>query len=259
MTMFYRFPEWACFITTLVFVLISHEVGFRLGTRRKLKAGENPETAAGTISGVTIGLLAFILAFMFNGASNNHDFRKDTLGDEASTIRAVYQQSMQMPNTYRTNVRNLLREYVTIRLNMGQRQKTNFKQTFVRMKVIQQDLWSIALELQTKEPNTPMLGLFTESLNHLFDLNAKRSNAFIQGRISLLIWIVLYLLTFITMAMVGYRIGLSGIRSTFMELTLALAFSSVLILIIALDRPNGMLRLNPKPLVDVSKMLNVDR
>ena len=259
MTIFYRLPEWTCFIATLVFVLMSHEVGFRLGIRRKLKPGENPETAAGTISGIMIGMLAFMLAFTFNGASNNHDFRKDLLSDEANTIRTVYQRSMQLPDTYRTNVRNLLREYVSLRLNMGQRQKTNFKQTFVRMKSIQQGLWSIALELQTKEPNTPMLGLFTESLNHLFDLNADRSNAFIQGRISLLIWIVLYLLTFITMAMVGYRIGLSGIRSTFMELTLALSFSSVLILIIALDRPNGMLRLNPKPLADVLKMLNVDR
>jgi hypothetical protein len=256
MTIFYKLPEWACFIATLIFVQISHEIGFRVGTMRRIKPGDNPETAAGTISGVMIGLLAFILAFTFNGASNNHDLRKDLLLDEANTVRTTYQRSMQLPDPYRAHVRDLLREYLDIRLTMSQLRRTNFKQKFERMQVIQHDLWSTALELQKKEPNTPMLGLFTESLNELFNLNAKRSNAFIQGRISIIIWVVLYLLTFITMIMLGYRIGLHGIRSTFMELTLALAFSSVLILIIALDRPNGMLKVDPRPLADVLKMLS---
>jgi hypothetical protein len=255
MTIFSRLPEWACFIATLIFVLISHEIGFRIGTIRRLKPGDNPETAAGTISGVTIGLLAFMLAFTFNGASNNHDVRKDLLIDEANTVRTAYQRSMQLPDPTRADVRDLLREYVDIRLNMSQPRRSNFRQAFGRMQVIQQDLWSTALELQNKEPNTPMLGLFTESLNELFNLNAKRSNAFTQGRISNIIWIVLYLLTFITMSMLGYRIALHGIRSTFMEVTLALAFSSVLLLIITLDRPNGMLRVDPRPLADVLKML----
>ena len=57
------------------------------------------------------------------------------------------------------------------------------------------------------------------------------------------------------MAMMGYRIGLSGLRSTFMETTLALAFSAVLVLIISLDRPNGMMSVDPRPLVDVLNML----
>ena len=256
MVIFYKLPEWACFIATLIFVQLSHEMGFRIGTVRRLRAGENPETAAGTISGIMIGLLAFMLAFTFNGASNNHDLRKDLLMDEANTVRTAYQRSMQLPEPYRANVRFSLREYLDIRLNMRQLRRADLKQAFDRMQIIQHDLWSTALEIQKKEPNTPMLGLFTESLNELFNLNAKRTNAFIQGRISIIIWIVLYLLTFITMTMIGYRIGLDGIRTTFMELALAIAFSSVLILIIALDRPNGMLRIDPRSLADVSKMIS---
>jgi len=258
MTIFYRLPEWACFVATLIFVQLSHEVGFRIGTIRRLKPGENPETAAGTISSVAIGLLAFMLAFTFNGASNNHDLRRDLILDEANTVRTVYQRSMQLPDPYRANVHDLLREYADIRLNTRQLGRANFKQAFSRMQVIQHDLWSTALEVQKKEPNTPMLGLFTESLNELSNLNAKRSNAFLQGRISIIIWVVLYFLTFITMAMVGYRIGLHGIRSTFMEVSLALAFSAVLLLIITLDRPNGMLKIDPRPLADVLKMISSD-
>ena len=255
MGLLYFLPEWVCFILTLIFLQLSHEAGFRIGTIRRLKPGDNPETAAGTISGITIGLLAFILAFTFNGASNNHDTRKDLLIQEANTVRTTYQRSMQMPDSYRDKVRNLLEEYVDIRLKMRGQRMSELKKMVERSKAVQTELWSVALELQKKEPGTPMLGLFTESLNKLFDVNVMRINAVIQGRISTVIWTVLYLLTFITMAMVGYRIGLHGIRSTFMDVSLAVSFALVLVVIIALDRPNGMMRLDTRPLVTVLTML----
>lgn len=249
-------PEWVYFIATLIFVQLSHEIGFRIGTRRRLRPGENPDTAAGTISGIMIGLLAFILAFTFNGASNNHDLRKELVVEEANAVRTTYLRSMQLPEPYRANVRNLLREYVDIRLKARQMRRADLKSALNRMLEIQRDLWSIASEVQKKEPGTPMIGLFTESLNEVFNLHVKRFSAIFQGRISIVIWIVLYLLTFITMAMMGYRIGLHGIRSTFMELTLALAFSSVLMLIIALDSPGGIMSIDPRQLTDVLKMLS---
>ena len=256
MTLFSILPEWTCFLMTLIFVQFSHETGFRVGTIRRLKPGENPETAAGTISGIMIGLLAFILAFTFNGASNNHDQRKDLLIQEANAVRTTYQRSMQLPDPYRAKVRDLLREYVDIRLKMRGLRIADLKPLISRTMAIQSDLWSLVIDLHKKEPNTPMIGIFTESVNEVFDLNVKRFNAVTQGRISAVIWSVLYLLTFITMAMMGYRIGLNGIRSTFMELSLTLAFSSVLVLIIALDRPNGIMRIDPKPLGNVLKMLS---
>ncbi|MEI6862840.1 MAG: hypothetical protein WCK38_00355 [Candidatus Omnitrophota bacterium] len=255
MTIFSRLPEWACFIATLIFVQFSHEVGFRIGTRRRLKPGDNPETSAGTISGTVIGLLAFLLAFTFNGASSHYDLRKELIIEEANAVRTTYQRSLQLPAPYRAKVRDLLEEYVDIRLKVRGFRKADLSRALARTLAIQDDLWSVVLTLQQKEPNTPMLVLFTQSLNEVFDLHVKRVNAVFQSRISIFVWSVLYLLTFITMAMMGYRIGLSGLRSTFMELTLALAFSSVLIVIVSLDRPNGWMRVDPKSLIDVLNML----
>ncbi len=259
MMIFYRLPEWACFVLTLIFIQLSHEAGFRIGTRRRLKPGENPETAAGTISGIMIGLLAFLLAFTFNGASNNHDLRRDLIVEEANAVRTAYQRSMLLTDPDRIQVRDLLREYVDIRLKIRQLRGNDMKQAFERVMAIQRDLWSIALETQKKEPNAPMITLFTQSLNDVFDLHVKRFSAVLQGRISIIIWIILYLLMFITMAMIGYRIGLHGVRSAFMDLTLTVAFASVLLLIIALDRTDGMLRIDPRPLVNVLNMISSGR
>jgi hypothetical protein len=66
MSIFYHLPEWVCFIATIFTLQLSHEAWFRIGTRRRLRPGENPETAAGAVSGITIGFLAFMLAFTFN-------------------------------------------------------------------------------------------------------------------------------------------------------------------------------------------------
>lgn len=259
MILFFRLPEWACFILTLIFVMISHEVGFRIGTRRRLKPGENPEIAAGTIAGTIIGLLAFMLAFTFNGASSNHDLQKDLVIDEANAVRTTYQRSMEMPDPYRAEVRDLLQEYVDIRLKVRELRRAELKPALDRTLAIQRDLWSVARALQRKEPNAPMIILFTQSLNDVLDLHVKRFSAVFQSRISAMIWIVLYMLTSITMAMLGYRIGLHGFRSNFMEITLIIAFSSVIFLIIVLDRPNGMMRVDPRPLVDVLNMLRAGR
>ena len=246
--------EWVCFAVTLVFVLFSHEVGFRFGTRRRLKPGENPEASAGTLSGTTIGLLAFMLAFTFNGAATNHHARKDLIIDEANAVRAAYQRAMALPAPYRAEINGLLREYVDIRVKAPGLRPAERKLALGRSMAIQGELWALALVLQQKQPDVPMVGPFMESLREVFDLHVRRVEAAFQSRIPSIIWTVLYLLTFITMAMVGYRIGLTGIRSTFTELSMALAFSAVLLVIAALDRPDGIMRVSQKPLADLLVM-----
>jgi len=108
--MFFNLPEGVSFAVTVLFVLLSYEIGYKFGTRRRLRPGENPDSAAGALSGTTLGLLAFMLAFSFNGASSHHDLRKKLLIDEANAIRTAYQQSAALPESYRAGVSSLLEE-----------------------------------------------------------------------------------------------------------------------------------------------------
>ena len=252
-------PEWACFILTLIFVLFSHEVGYRLGFKKSLKAGENPSEAAGALSGTATVMLAFLLAFAFNGAASHNQLRKDLVIEEANAIRTTYQQSMGLPDPYRARIRDLLREYVDIRVNLGQihgqLRKVDLGRAITRTLAIQDDLWSLALVLQKKESSAPMVSAYTQSLGTVFDLHVQRFNAAFRTRLPPVVWAVLYLLAFITMAMIGYRVGLSGARSTFIEVGIALAFSLVLFLITSLDRTSGILRATQQPLIDLLSMI----
>jgi hypothetical protein len=253
--MFLQLPEWVCFAVTVIFVLIAYEIGYKFGTRRRLKPGENPDSAAGALSGTTLGLLAFMLAFSFNGASSYHDLRKELLIDEANAIRTAYQQSVALPEPYRAEVHGLFQEYLDIRVNALNLSPEELKKALVRTKVIQDELWAMAIQLEQKEKGAPLADKFTESLGKIFDLHVNRVEAAFHTRIPSIIWIVLFSLTFLTMAMMGYRVGLSGARSLFIEVSTALAFSAVLIVIIALDQPLSMLKINPAPLADVLNMV----
>jgi hypothetical protein len=254
-------PEWVYLILTLMFVLVSYEVGFKFGLKRKLKPGENPDAAAGALSGTTLGLLAFILAFTFNGASADFSVRKDLLIQEANAIRSAYQQSLVLPDPYRDKTRELLREYTDIRVNASKTfGSENIKQSLDRTMAIQAEMWSTALNFQQKNASDRSIAdPLKDALVKIADLHVERFHAVFQSRINIVIWGVLFLLTFLTMSMMGYRVGLTGVRSAFVEVFTALAFSSVLILIISLDRPNGMLKINQAPMIEVLHMLSVGK
>jgi len=259
MTFISILPEWLCLIVTLIFVLLSQEVGYRFGTRRRLRPGDNPVEAAGTMAGTAIGLLAFMLAFTFNGAASNHHARKDLVIEEANAVRTAYLQSMALPAPYRAGVRDLLREYLDIRVNALQFNKVELQKALKRTATIQGELWSVALALQQKASDAPMVGPFTDSLQKIFDLHVQRFETALQSHIHPIIWIVLYMLTFFAMAMIGYRIGLAGPRSAFVAISMAMAFSAILLLIVTLDRPIGMIKISQKPLADVLTTLSADK
>ncbi len=79
---------------------------------------------------------------------------------------------------------------------------------------------------------------FVQSLNELIDIHEKRITLSLHYRLPGTIWIVLYGLTIVAMAIGGYDIGLSGSRRLIaFTASAAVAFSVVLQLVVALDRP----------------------
>jgi len=82
-----------------------------------------------------------------------------------------------------------------------------------------------------KNPNSIIVGLFIQSLNEVIDLHTKRVVAGLQSRIPTVIWLVLYAITVLAMAEMGYQTGLAGKRRPLSIPAVALAFSAVMVLI----------------------------
>ena len=65
---FDRLPIWAVLVASIGLVLLSIEIGVRLGKRRLVR-NEGKLEVSGALTDATMGLLAFMRAFTFNGAA----------------------------------------------------------------------------------------------------------------------------------------------------------------------------------------------
>ena len=76
-----------------------------------------------------------------------------------------------------------------------------------------------------------MTSLFLQSLNDVINLHAKRVVAALYNRVPSAIWLGLYSLLVLAMAVMGYHEGMGGTRRSLAVFVLVLAFSTVLALI----------------------------
>ena len=248
-----RFPLWALLPITIVIALLSVEAGRRLAVYRLRHSAEEKESPVGGMVGGTLGLLAFMLAFTFGLASTRFEARRQILLQEANAIGTCYLRAALLPDPMRTEVRNLLREYVDVRLETV---KTGqLEQGIAKSDELLNRLWSVAVITAEKERNV-ITSLFIQSLNQVIDLHSTRVMAGVRSRVPGIIWIVLYLLMVLAMVMLGYQSGLAKSRRSIAVLALVIGFSSVLYLIADLDRPGqGMLQTNQETMTDLRRTM----
>jgi hypothetical protein len=248
-------PLWGLFVVILAVVLLSVECGYRLGRYRRSRHELEKDAPVGTMVGATLGLLAFILAFTFGLAAARFDTRRQVLLDEANAIGTTYLRAGTLPD--RTEqIRSLLRNYVGARLDAIRSGK--LAEGITRSEDIQQQLWSEAEALGTKNPNSIVVGLFIQSLNQTIDFHAERLQAGLRSRIPGAIWLCLFAVAALSLATMGYHAGLSGTRRSLAIIAVAITFSVVIELIADLDRPReGVLRVSQQALLDVQRSMNL--
>lgn len=247
-------PLWCVFLITAAFVLALIELGFRLGQARgSLSASEGAAPIA-SITGSTLGLLAFLLAFTFGLAASKFDSRRQLLLDEVNAIGTCYLRAGMTPEPQRGEIRKLLREYVHIRADIYQEAK-EFMEILKRSEAIHGELWKQAEAVAKQDSENEMYPLFVMSLNDVIDLHTKRV---VTGgyRIPSIIWLALYVVAALSMIAVGYQFGRVGQRDIAISLVLALAFSIVIYLIADLDCiDHGTLRVSQRPMAELEQDL----
>lgn len=247
-------PLWGLFVLTITLVLISMEFGFRIGKRRFKREEAEKNASTGSMVGAVLGLLAFMLAFTFGMSSQRYDTRRQLLRDEANAVQIAYLRAGFLTEPRRTEIRSLLREYVEVRLAGVQLSETPL--AIERSKEIHNQLWAKSVAEAEKNPGSIVVGLYIHNLNDLIDLHAMRVQAGLWSRVPPAIIFVLYFVTVLAMVSVGYLAGIAGRRVRLVSWALALSFSSVMFLIIDLDRPHeGILEVNQQMMLDLRKQL----
>ena len=247
-------PIWTIFPISLGLGALSVDLGCRVARYRKRRHQDGTEAPVAPIVAASLGLLAFMLAFTFGMAASRFEERRQAVLSEANAISTAYLRGALVPEPMATESRNLLREYVDVRLAGADPQKT--AQAIAKSVELHNRMWAEALAATQKE-RSPMTSLFAQSLNDVMNLHEKRLMAGLYSRVPTAIWLGLYSLFVLSMTIMGYHEGIAGTRRSVAVIVLIVAFSTVLVLITDLDRPGqGLLEVNQQALLDVRKSMS---
>src|SRR5215213_5960919 len=135
-------PVWALFVVAIGLVLLSAEIGFRMGRKVRGKTDDEREAPASSISGIILGLQAFMLAFTFGIVSDRYDHKKALVREEATAIRSAYHLADFVQEPDRTTTKALLQGYVDKLVTIGQSRDLNFALASLEdIRNTQQQLW----------------------------------------------------------------------------------------------------------------------
>jgi hypothetical protein len=260
-------PIWLLLVGTVLVMVIFIEVGFRLGKNAQANAKKAQTSQVRAIMGAGLGLLAFMLAFTFSTAQSHFEIRVQSLAEEARIARNAFMQADLMQEPYRTQVKELLRDYIKIRSIVIKPSGVSFAEQvneFIGFSEdIQRQLW--LLVAQSQKQQNPAQGedkngdLLTVSVLALTDIHYTRVHSAVMNRIPFTIWMTLYLMAALSMVIMGYQAGLTDRRSPVATITLAFAFSAVIILITDLDRPvMSFFEINRQLLIDLHENMEED-
>jgi hypothetical protein len=248
--------QWIVFGIVTSLLLLAAEFGFQSGRRLYTKHDE-PRKAqiAGTQTAV-LGLLGLLLAFTFAMAAARYESRRQLVLEEANAIGTTYHQASLLPEEHKTNVENLLRQYVNVRLDFyfSGRSKAALANAQQATAELQHELWNHAVAA-AKEAPTPVTATFINSLSSAIDLDAMRLHA-MRTRVPGAVWILLLVVAISGCWVSGYGAGGSGERGAFISLWLPLLIGVVITLIADLDRPRGgLIGTSQEPLLDLQLSL----
>jgi len=250
-----RIPIGAVFLITIIILFVAAEIGFHFGKLKKARSKDKVKVQNDTVLVAALGMLAFMLAFTFGMAGSINEDRKGIVLEEANAIGTAYLRAQILPEPSSSKIKELLHEYVDVRLKgaqAGQIKKFGqVKQAIVRSEELHNELWVLSVSLAKENPDSIFAGLFVDSLNNVIDLHSKRITAALRNRIPMSIGITLYFVATLTMTLMGYQAGLSGIRTMVARFSLILTFASVMLLITELDRP-------AKTMINVSQQAMID-
>ncbi len=247
-------PLWALFLVTVGIIVSAVEVGYWIGGYRRRHSEAEKEATVGPVVAATLGLLGFMLAFTFSLAASRFDARRQMVVQEANSIGTTWLRAGMMAEPHRTEIRDLLRKYVAVRLEGVQ--SSDVEGAMAASTKLHDQLWLHAEALAKEDPHSIIVGLFIQTLNETIDLHSERVLVGVRSRIPAVIWLALYLVSVLSMAGIGYQTGLAGSRRSLAVGALILVFAIVMLLIEDLDRPSeGLLRVGQQAMIELQNSM----
>jgi len=251
-----RVSVWLLGPAALALLLAAVELGFRLGRRRPRRARVESLT---TLTSAVLGLLALLLGFSFAMADTRYQTRRDLVVSEANAIGTTILRAQLLPDPPRVEVERLLERYLDARIafHAAGTNATRVRRAAADSERLQTELWMRGAAAALLDRHATTTALFLQSLNQVIDLHAARIDA-LENRVPRAILLLLLFVACISSGLIGYGNGLAGTRSVGGSTVMVVVFSAVMMLIVALDRPDrGAVRVPQESMLRLRHSLSV--
>ena len=257
---FYRLDPLLICLVLVGVLLVAEELGFRVKGRTKSGSDSIKKEDIALSLCAVLTLVALLLGFTYAMSEGRFETRRQLVVEEANAIGTTYLRAKTLPEPRSSEIQELLRQYTALRVeiaNMADDTPEKIRGIDNRTKELHGLIWSHAAALARENPN-PVTSIFLQTLNEMIYLHSKRLAAF-RNRVPFSIYAVLFVVSAITLWLVGYYFGSHRQRVRILTTMLALLVASVMWLIMDLDQPvRGAITASQQSLIELHQDLSQD-
>ncbi len=256
----YSYSSIAISILLFMAIVFFNEIGYRAGRYIQVNTEEEVKVFTGSIQASILGLLALLLGFTFSMSMQRYDNRSMALIDEANAIGTAVLRVQLLPEEFKDEATALFREYVDLRLEIGQLDITKVtarKAYDLKIAAVQNKLWALAVAATNVDPRPVTTGVFVKALNDVIDSQSKR-NALLQMQVPEVVLLLLFVVFISSGGMMGFSAGLSGRRIFAPIILVSLLITLIVFIIIDLDRPKrGLIQVNQNVMAELRNSIAI--
>jgi hypothetical protein len=235
-------PILGVFVAFAIVSMLFYEGGFKFGRWYQERTPGEQEGPTNLLVGSILALLAFLLAVI--------------VLDEANSIGTTYLRAGYLPEPASSQIRELLREYVPLRVVVTDAKAAKVAVDIKRSQEILNEVWTISEGIAKNTDQGDLVSLYLESLNETIDLNETRITAGLYARVPETVLLLLVIGSALSIGMVGYSAGLTKRRAFLNAFVLVIALGAVIMIIVDLDRPReGFIQVSQQPLIDLQRQI----
>lgn len=229
---FLRLSPFTFGLVALIVLMLTNEAGVTLGRRRRAKNLDKPDEATGLVVGSVLGLLAFVLALTLSNANGRFEQRQEAALQEANAISTAWLQAGAVGGDHAKPLQDTMSRYILARYAYvvsppddlvidGHNQETND---------LQNAIWADLAQVIELRPGPPATSLMN-AINTMFDSSQAMRYA-MNYHMPLQLIGLLFAMTLVGMASIGYQFGQLGQRGRWPALVIALVWTVVVVQIL---------------------------
>lgn len=253
---FYLTPIWLVAGGVFATLVATSELGWRLGHGGRIE-DDALRTLIGGIAAATLGLLGLLLGFTLSMAISRFDTRRAVIVDEANAIGTLYLRAGLLDEPLESELRGVLREYTQARIDLARvgADLERLRAARERSAALQTAVWGV-VERATRPATSPaVLSALIASANEVIDLDELRMSS-LENYIPAQIILLLVGVASVALAFLGWSFGAAERRSAISMALLALLMTTVLAVIMDLNRPHrGLIRVPDTSLVRLARSI----